>query len=425
MKGFILIYFLFGLNYIQAQINYDSCFTSERLRYDYVVSGNDSLMRIQGYRFFREPVWGGSKINLTDKFGFGDMLLKVSDSISGELIFSKAYSTLFKEWQTTNEADKREAAFLESIDMPFPKKPVELKILSRSKDLSYQEIHSCYLNPHANNINLLRQPVNSEIKTIKSVANPSQITDLVFIAEGYTKNQKKKFYSDVKRFSKAIYNWEPYSDLPGSFNIYAVFVPSDQSGADSPSENIWVNTTLGASYNTFESERYLTVSDYHLLRNYLAGLPCDQICVLVNSDRYAGGGIYNFFTVITSDNKNSEFLFHHEFGHAFASLADEYYTSSVSYTEMFDLNVEPYQPNITTLVDFEKKWKYMMDDTTPVPTPDTTLFEGVVGVYEGAAYNAKGIYRPALNCSMKSVTNNAFCQVCREAIKRMIMYSKE
>jgi hypothetical protein len=423
MKIINLIFLLWMTMNLSAQISFEKFFTSERLRYDYVVTGNDTTIGIYGYQYYREPYWGGSHVNLIDTIGYGDMFLEVYDSLTGALIFSKGYSTLFKEWQTTDEAKTRDRAFLESVIMPFPKGTIRIKLFNRAMNMRFEEIHSCYINPGSIEINILKQPASTEVQLIFSSGLPAEKADLVFIAEGYTIHQRDKFFADAKRFSDILYRWEPYSDFTDAFNVYAVYTPSDETGTDRPTDTIWVNTALGSTFNTLGSERYLTVSDCHQLHNFIAGIPYDQVCVLVNTDKYGGGGIYNFFTVIAADNKYAEFLFHHEFGHAFASLADEYFTSSVSYTNMFDLTVEPYQPNITTRVELNKKWENMISDTVPVPTPDTSIYAGVVGLFEGAAYCANGIYRPARDCSMKSVVNNAFCPVCREAIIRMIFYS--
>jgi hypothetical protein len=423
MKLIYITFLLLLCSCLPAQTFYNTIFTRERLRFDYVVTGNDTSISIYGYRLYREPYWGGSPIHLIDTLAYGDMFLEVYDSLTGKMIFSQGYSTLFKEWQTTDEARIKNNVFLETLLMPFPRSVIHLRLLNRMRDLQFKEIYSCFINPASLEINSLKQPAKAEVQLIDSSGLSADCADLVFIAEGYTIAQREKFFSDAKRFVNTLYSWEPYSKFPKAFNVYAVYIPSDEAGTDRPTDTIWVSTALGSSMNTFGSERYLTVTDVYHLHDIIAGVPYDQICVLVNSDKYAGGGIYNFFTVFTVDNINSEFLFHHEFGHAFASLADEYYTSSVAYTEAINFDVEPYQPNITTKIEFDKKWKNMISDTIPVPTPDTSIYAGVVGLFEGAAYCAKGIYRPARDCSMKSVVSNAFCPVCREAIIRMIYLS--
>jgi hypothetical protein len=406
-----------------AQVHFFDYFTLERLRFDYVVAGCDTSQKLFEYRFYREPIWGGLQINLIDTFLFGDMLLEVYDSLSGKLIYSKGYSTLFKEWQTTEEAKQGERAFFESVEMPFPSNTIYIKIYDREAGLVFNELYSAYLNPTIASIAVQKQPRYAEVKSVRTSGSPSDKVDVVFVAEGYTMNQHDKFFSDVVRFDSVFFDWDPYKNFSSSFNIYAVFAPSEDSGTDNPTDTTWVNTVLESNLNTFNSERYLTVSDIPRLRNIVSGVPYDQICIIVNSDIYGGGGIFNLYTIFTSDNQYSEFLFHHEFGHAFVCLADEYYTSDVSYTEMIDLKVEPYQPNITTSVDFSKKWKVLIADSIPQPTPDSAYYENVTGLFEGAAYCAKGIYRSSRDCSMKSIRNNAFCRVCKEAIIKKIQFT--
>jgi hypothetical protein len=419
-------YVLIGLFIVQpilAQETYRHFFTGERLRYDYITAGNDTSISITDGGFFKEPLWGGSSTNLIDTFRYGEMMLEVYDSLSGIQIYSRGYSTLFKEWQTTQEAETQRRAFKESVIMPYPFKTVAIKINDRQSDLSFKKIHTVYFNPSSVNITALSQPVSTEVRFIDSTGLPDERTDIVFVAEGYDLALRDKFFTDARRFVKVFYSWEPYSDFRFAFNIYAVFAPSAQNGTDNPCDSVYVNTVLESSLNTFNSGRYLTVTDIPRLRNIVAGVPYDQICVLVNSEEYGGGGIYNLFTIFTTDNQNAAFLLHHEFGHAFASLADEYYTSPVTFRNVFNLNIEPYQPNITTLVDFDKKWNNLLSDTIPVPTPDTAVYKDVIGLFEGAAYSKKGIYRPSLDCSMKSISCNNFCPVCKRAIIEMIRFN--
>ena len=64
----------------------------------------------------------------------------------------------------------------------------------------------------------------------------------------------------------------------------------------------------------------------------------------------------------------------------------------------------------------------MLDKSTPIPTPVNDSNSEVVGVYEGAGYNAKGIFRPFIDCRMKTNKAKGFCPVCVRAINRMIDY---
>lgn len=425
MKTYAIIFFLLALTMLKAQIPYDSFFNRERLRFDYGIIGTADTTKVVDYNFYREPTWGGSPSNLIDTMRYGDFMLEVYDSASNRLLYSRGYSTLFKEWKTTKEAITNERLFLESVVMPFPKSPVKISILERNSAVQFVPVHSTYLNPKKKLIDTKSTPANVDVKTLVNNGPSGDKVDIVILSEGYIAEQKYKFFNDAERFKNVFFQWRPYNDLAKNFNFHAVFSQSDEAGTDIPTDSLWVNTTLNSHFNTFNTARYLTTEDILRIRDLLADLPYDQICILVNTDRYGGGGIYNYFTVFTSDHQDSEFLFHHEFGHAFAALADEYYTSDVAYNDMFNLEREPYQPNITTLVDFGSKWEYLISDTVPVPTPNLRSYSDVIGVFEGAGYSAEGIYRPYYNCSMKSITHDAFCPVCRKAIERMVVfYSK-
>ena len=151
-----------------------------------------------------------------------------------------------------------------------------------------------------------------------------------------------------------------------------------------------------------------------------ANVPYDVIFILVNSSLYGGGGFYNHYSEVTVDNTWSKIVSVHEFGHAFAGLADEY-TGDVSYSDTYNLNVEPWEPNITTNVDFNSKWKNMVSEGTPLPTPRTEKYKNSVGMFEGGGYVTKGIYSPFEDCRMKSNEAPGFCPVCHNAIRRMIL----
>jgi hypothetical protein len=204
-----------------------------------------------------------------------------------------------------------------------------------------------------------------------------------------------------------------------------VLAPSAESGTDIPGENIWKNTILNSSFYTFDSERYLMTNDNKSVRNLAANAPYDQIYILVNSSKYGGGAIYNFYSTSVNSNKSSAKIFVHEFGHGFAALADEYDDGSTSFNDMYPLSLEPWEPNITTLVKFETKWKGMLPANTPIPTPLAGASPLQLGVYEGAGYVAKGVYRPTPDCLMRTFKGDKFCPVCSAAIQRMIdFYTK-
>jgi hypothetical protein len=234
-----------------------------------------------------------------------------------------------------------------------------------------------------------------------------------------------KFKEDCGRFAGYLFNVSPFKENRDNFNIWGVEAPSENSGTDIPKENIWKKTILNTNFYTFGLERYLMTADNKSVRDLAANAPYDQIYILVNTDEYGGGSIYNHYSVCASDNKYSEYVFVHEFGHGFASLADEYYTSDVAYEDFYPLDVEPLDPNLTTLVDFKSKWKDLVPDSIPIPTPAVEKYKNSVGAFEGGGYMAKGIYRPMMDCTMKSISVDNFCPVCKRAVRQMIdFYSK-
>jgi hypothetical protein len=208
-------------------------------------------------------------------------------------------------------------------------------------------------------------------------------------------------------------------------NIWAVEAFSDESGTDIPADSVWKNTLLNSSFYTFDSERYLMTKDYKKVRDIAANAPYEQIYILVNTSKYGGGAIYNYYNVVAADNEKSRQIFIHEFGHGLAGLADEYFTSEVAYQDFYPLDVEPWEPNITTLVNFKSKWKNLVNNTISIPTPVEDAPENQIGAYEGAGYVAKGVYRSTPNSIMKSFTSDEFNEVSKKAIERVIkFYSK-
>jgi hypothetical protein len=251
------------------------------------------------------------------------------------------------------------------------------------------------------------------------MANPVEVC---FVAEGYTQQEADKFRDDMKAFSEFLFSQAPFDALKSYFTIRGIFCPSDQSGTDIPGESVFRTTTLESSFYTFGSERYLTTSAIPKLREVTSVVPYDALVVLVNHEKYGGGGIFNLYAIQSAHHALSKIVFVHEFGHSFGGLADEYYTSSVSYEDFFNQEVEPWQPNVTTMVNFADKWEELIDEDTPVPTPRIKEYEGKVGVFEGGGYVSKGVYSPVMDCRMKTNSAPGFCPVCQESIRKMIMY---
>jgi len=416
-----IIFLLSIVSFLSAQSDFSYFFREDKLRFDYWIRGNRENTKIDSCGLYYDKNWGGSKINTIDTFLYGELLLEVFDSVSNILIYSRGYSSLFKEWQITDEADSLNRKFKESVIMPFPRNTVRIEVSERNFDMSFSRIFSMFFDPRICKIEEKISPADVRVRVVLANGPACSKVDLVFLSEGYLTTDSLKFFRDVRKTSMELFQWDPYHNCKRSFNIYAVFVPSENRfisrGSDTLSE-----TALHTHFNTFGSEQYLTTEDIWKVRDVVSGIPYDQLCIIVNTDKYGGGGIYNYLTLYTSDNEFSEFLFHHEFGHGFASLADEYYSSLVPYNANSDLNYEPYQPNITTRIDFQGKWESMIPDTVPIPTPNLKTYAGVVGLFEGARYTDKGVFRPYLDCSMKSKINNAFCPVCKRAIEQMIKF---
>ncbi|HYX10115.1 MAG TPA: M64 family metallopeptidase [Bacteroidales bacterium] len=422
MKKLVIFLFLSGnLFGLKARDNFNTYFEPNTLRFDYIQAGDAENANIYFSQLRRQKGWAGPRDGLIDPFRYGEYMLEVFDSVSNRLIFSHGYSSLFAEWQTVPEARELSRSFYESVLMPFPKNTIRIVIYKRNRSQAFEWLYEQYVNPHSKYIAKDRL-YDFPVKVIRKSGDPSRKVDLLILPEGYTAQEMDKFVKDAKRFDSLMFDWSPYKNFKQKFNVSIIEAPSAESGTDFPGADTWKNTLFNSGFNTFGLERYLMTTDMKTIRDVAAEVPYDQIYILVNTAKYGGGGIYNFYNVCTSDNKYSEEVFMHEFGHGFACLADEYYTSDVAYTDYYDLSTEPYQPNITTLVRFDTKWQDMIKPGVPVPTPEIPAFDSVVGVFEGGGYAAKNVYRPMINCTMKSNIRDGFCPVCQKAIVDMIHY---
>jgi hypothetical protein len=303
--------------------------------------------------------------------------------------------------------------------MPFPKKTVQLVVEMRTWEGGFKQLLCLSVDPKDYFITDEKGPDYPVVPMMENGPHEKKV-DLVFLAEGYRANEMEKFQKDIKRLTDYMFSMEPYNKHKQDFNLYAVLVPSAESGTDIPGKGIYKSTAFNSHFYTFDEARYLTSKDMKSIHDAAAGAVYDQVFVLVNSETYGGGGFYNYLTLTTVDNERSPQVFVHEFGHAFAGLADEYYTSEVAYEDFYNLQVEPWEPNITTLVDFDSKWKSMIADTVPQPTPRIEKWDGVVGLFEGGGYLAKGIYSPVMDCRMKTNEAPGFCPVCCRAIEKTI-----
>ena len=443
---------------------FDDNFTDSTLRLDYVLAGNHDAQQIHLKQLSATAQWAGRKSRLTDVPLQGNGQIRLTDHESGQLLYVHTFSTLFQEWLATEEATRVSKAFAASFNVPKPKRPVDVTvtltnfhgkemtrlshtvdpadILIRRLDYSGTPFHYIWKGKSAGTykVRTAEQPGEHDYMPgdgpIGQAPDITGCIDLAIVAEGYTHAQMGKFYTDCQRVVDALFAHEPFTSLKDRFNVVAVASESYTSGPSVPHLGRWSSTATGAHYDTFYSNRYLMVDDIHRLYDLLTGVPFEHIIVLVNSDTYGGGGIYNQLLVTTSDHPTFHQVLVHEFGHSYAGLGDEYFYDD-SYESMYPADTEPWEPNLTTLVDFESKWADMVPAGTAVPTPpDATVpdYKYItnedeqqrldaatqrVGVFEGGGYQSRGVYRPAQECRMKinEVTN--FCPVCSRAIRRI------
>jgi hypothetical protein len=421
MKSMPVYLFLLLSLTATAQANFDDYFTDKTMRIDFLLAGNSEATKVYPVSIKEEPFWGGSLTDLTDPFNYGNFRYEVFDAATDTLIYSRGFCTLYQEWQTTAEAKKIEKSFHEVATFPFPKNKVRFVLDKRGRDGLFSKLYETAIDP-ADYFIIREKPDESMATRIYGSGDPHTSLDIAFIAEGYTKGEMEKFRSDVKRLAGVLCNERPFDKYKDRINIWAVEAASQESGTDVPGEGIYVNTALNSSYYTFDVDRYLTTQDIGKVNDYAATAPHDQIVVLINSPRYGGGGVYNYYSAVTSDNQLTPKVFLHEFGHGFAGLADEYYSSEVAYENYYPLDVEPWEPNITTRVNFDSKWKDLIARSVPIPTPNNKRYIGVTGLFEGGGYSAKGIFRPSYDCRMKSNDAEYFCEVCQRAIEKMILF---
>ena len=409
---------------MQAFASFDEIFFNKTLRVDYYHTGNRETEIYSLDQIKSEPFWGGSHTAFIDTLNYGKYYFKAYDVKSNKLIYSHGYCALFDEWQFTEEAKHTMRTFTETVTMPFPKNDVRLEFFSRSLMGVYEKKFEYTVDVKSYFISTERQMVYPVYNALIS-GNPATKVDIVILPEGYTLAEMDKFKADCDKFTSGLFTVEPYARNRDKFNIRAVLAPSAESGTDIPGDSVWKNTIINRSFYTFDSERYLMTTDNKSVRNLAANAPYDQIYLLVNSTKYGGGSIYNYYSTSVNSNGYSSKIFVHEFGHGFAGLADEYDDGSTSYNDIYPLNIEPWEPNITTLVKFDAKWKLTLPANTVIPTPNDNYEAMKLGVYEGAGYVAKGLYRPAPDCLMRSFDVNNFCPVCSAAIQTMIdIYTK-
>lgn len=426
----IIIFFSFFCFAVEPHLH--AAPPAKTLRVDYIFSGTDRSQEISLDEMSCFDGWAGRNVNLDQAPLRGNGQISLTDMSTGKVLYRQAFSTLFQEWQTTEEATRLRKSFENVFLLPMPsgKAMVKVELYDFRGGVSASLSH--VVDPSDVLIRRLN-PQPAQHQYILKSGDPCDCIDVAIVAEGYTAAEEGIFYEDARKAVEAILAHRPFGDYKDRFNFVAVALESEESGVSVPGEGQWKKTALSSHFNTFYMDRYLTTLRLKNLHDRLCGIPYEHIVILANTDTYGGGGIFNSYTLTTAHHKAFEPVVVHEFGHSFAGLADEYYYDD-QFVEYYYPDCEPWEQNITTLYDFESKWDDMLPRTIAIPTPvpseglwneDGNGKDSLTGVYEGAGYQSKGVYRPYPDCRMKTNSPKAFCPVCQRAIARIIEFYTE
>lgn len=386
------------------------CAQDKTLRVDYIFSGTDKSVEISLDEMSCFDGWAGRRVNLDQISVRGNGQICMTDLQTGDTLYRQSFSTLFQEWQTTEEATRVRRSFENVFLLPMPSSKAEIRIELYDVHGNVSGTTHHLADPQDILIRHL-DPSPAPHKYIVASGSPEECIDVAIVAEGYTADEMDVFYEDAKEAVMAILSHEPFGQYNDRFNFVAVALESNDSGVSVPREGDWKDTALKAHFNTFYMDRYLTTLRLKNMHDKLCGIPYEHIVILANTETYGGGGIYNSYTLTTAHHPAFKPVVVHEFGHSFAGLADEYYYDD-QYVEFYYPDCEPWEQNITTLADFDSKWKDMLD-------------AGKAELLEGAGYQSKGVYRPAKDCRMHTNTAGSFCPVCQRAIGRIIEFYTE
>ena len=398
---------------------------SERtLRVDYQFAGNNQQTHISVSELSSFKGWAGRQTHTdrTPLTGNGDITLK--DLRTHKTLYCQSFSTLYQEWLTTEEATQLSRSFENTFLLPMPTDSAEItvRLFGMTNEAMTSFTHKVYPQDiMIRNLDCLPLPPH---KYIHQSGNPTEKIDVAIVAEGYTAEQQSDFYRAAAVAVESILEHEPFKQYADRFNFVAVATPSIDSDVSIPNQGIWRNTALSSHFSTFYSDRYLTTLHLSDLHNLLAGIPYEHIIILANTDTYGGGGIFNTYTLTTTHHQDFRPVVVHEFGHSFAGLADEYYYDD-QYENYYTSDIEPWEQNITTLKNFQTKWKDMLPTNTQTPTPQTPENAKKIGIYEGGGYMSHGVYRGFQDCRMKTNSCKQFCPICQRAISRMIQFYTE
>ncbi|HEV8659048.1 MAG TPA: M64 family metallopeptidase [Thermoanaerobaculia bacterium] len=448
---------------------FEEAFLDKTMRVDYFHTGNRGEEIVALDRVVSDGPWPGSRTRLVDATNLGKYYYEVIDRETNQVLYSRGFASVFGEWETTDEAKDRPGTFHESLRFPWPKKAVQVVLKKRDKENAFQQIWSTLVDPKSRFVNPADIQSSGKLFTVFENGPASEKVDLLVIGEGYTEAELPKFQSDLKRLLGKLFDTEPFKSRKRDFNVRGLQLPAAQSGIHRPRTRDDRRTAISTQYNIFDSERYVLTFDNRALRDAASAAPYDFLEILVNEKQYGGGGIFMDQATAAVDTGFAEYVFVHEFGHHFAGLGDEYYTSDVAYATGAADHPEPWEPNLTAN-GTQPKWAELVGKDTPLPTPwekepfevhqreyqaerrrlrnanvpETQMdglfrreqawetkflgsqkYAGKAGAFEGAGYEAKGLYRPEVDCIMFTRDEVGFCRVCRRAIERIIdQYSR-
>ncbi|MBP6978877.1 MAG: M64 family metallopeptidase [Bacteroidales bacterium] len=446
-----------------GNVAFNTWFMDKTMRVDYFHSGTAEQEIFAVDRILSDGPWPGSRTILIDPLQRGPYFFEVTDKATGALLYSRGFASIFGEWQTTPDADTWET-FHESVRFPWPLNAVTLIISKRDTQNAFRQIWHADIDPSSRQVNPADIVHTGKVNVIADNGPATEKLDIVILGDGYTQEEMQKFDSDAKRLSDVLLSVEPFKSRSRDINFRTVETPAQESGVCKPHPGVFRRTPLSAQYGAFDSERYALCFDNRTIRDVASAVAYDFMVILMNERTYGGGGIYGLYTTVSVDNHYAGYIMVHEMGHHLASLADEYYTSSVAY-EIPEIKIEPWEPNITALFDRNNlKWKDLVDQQTPVPTPwnkepfdmfgyqvqkerdslraakvPESVMEDLfdrqhqqedlffaqekyrdkVGAFEGAGYTAKGLYRSQLDCIMFT-RHMVFCKVCQRSISEVM-----
>lgn len=396
------------------------CFSADQgvLRLDYILSGSfRQAPKISLAKVVSQPMRRAYARGAELPLG-GNGRITVTDHISGDTIYRQSFSTLFQEWLETGDTTTR--AFENAFVIPRPDSLVDVELVLCDSRHRVTATHRTTIDPK----DILIAPASDpafETEDIHIGTYTGPKISVAILAEGYTADEMDKFIDAARQATDAILAHEPFKTYADRFDFIAVKSVSRDSGVSVPKNNDWRNTAFGSHFSTFYSDRYLTTPRVFALHDAMSGTSAEHIIVLANTDTYGGGGIYNSYTLTAAGNKDFKPVVVHEFGHSFGGLGDEYFYENDVMSDTYPLDTEPWEPNITTLVDFASKWQDMLPEKYSVPTP-TCDDAPEVGVFEGAGYSTHKLYRPANFCRMRVNNIDHFCPVCRRSLERLILF---